>query len=186
MNKTRGWTIVGCCGLALAVLAWGQTRQRPGLWEITSQMNMGGAGAPQTPQMPQLPPGVQLPPGMQMPQMASPYAPHTTQMCVTQAMIDKYGGPYSNPPRGNCQVSDVVVKPDGMTAKVTCTGQMNATGTVQTTFVDANTTKTTVHMTGTMQMGSNNQPIDMTMQSTSTYKGPDCGSVKPLPMPATK
>ena len=63
---------------------------------------------------------------------------------------------------------------------------MNATGTVQTTFVDANTTKTTVHITGTMQMGQNSQPVDMTMQSTSTYKGPDCGSVKPLAMPASQ
>ena len=108
------------------------------------------------------------------------------QVCVTQAMIDKYGGPYSNPQRGKCQVTDIVMKPNGMTAKMVCTGQMNATGTVQTTFVDANTTKTNVHMTGTMQMGSNSRPMDMTMQSTSTYKGPDCGSVKPLAMPPSK
>ena len=49
MNKTRVWTIVGCCGLALAVLAWGQARQKAGLWEVTTQMNMGGADAPQMP-----------------------------------------------------------------------------------------------------------------------------------------
>ena len=96
MNKTRVWTIVGCCGLALAAFAWSQAKQKPGLWEVTSQMNMAGA-----PQMPQLPPGVQLPPGMQMP--ASPFAPHTTEVCVTQAMIDKYGSPYSNPPNGRLQ-----------------------------------------------------------------------------------
>jgi hypothetical protein len=73
-----------------------------------------------------------------------------------------------------------------MTAKLICTGQMNTTGTVQTTIVDANTTKMTMHMTGTMQMGQNSRPVDMTVQSTSTYKGPDCGSVQPLPMPASK
>ena len=179
MNKTRVWTIVGCCGLALAVLAWGQSKQKPGLWETTTQMSMAGM-----PQMPQLPPGTQLPPGVQMP--ASPFAPHTSEVCVTQAMIDKYGSPYSNPQRGDCQVTDIVMKPDGMTAKIVCTGQMNATGTVQTTFVDSNTTKTNVHITGTMQMGSNSRPMDMTMQSTSTYKGPDCGSVQPLPMPPSK
>ncbi len=179
MNKTRVWTIVGCCGLALAVLAWGQSKQKPGLWETTTQMSMAGM-----PQMPQLPPGTQLPPGVQMP--ASPFAPHTSEVCVTQAMIDKYGSPYSNPQRGDCQVTDIVMKPDGMTAKIVCTGQMNATGTVQTTFVNSNTTKTNVHITGTMQMGSNSRPMDMTMQSTSTYKGPDCGSVQPLPMPPSK
>ncbi len=181
MNKTRVWTIVSCCGLALAVLAWGQARQKAGLWEVTTQMNMGGADAPQ---MPQLPPGVQLPPGMQMP--ASPFAPHTSQVCVTQAMIDKYGGPYSNPQRGDCQVSDIALTPGGMTAKIICTGQMNATGTVQSTFSDGNTTKTTVHLTGTMQMGSANRPIDITMQSTAVYKGADCGSVQPVTMPPSQ
>jgi hypothetical protein len=37
-----------------------------------------------------------------------------------------------------------------------------------------------------MQMGQNSRPIEWTSESTSVYKGPDCGSVKPLPMPAGK
>jgi hypothetical protein len=101
-------------------------------------------------------------------------------------MIDKYGGPYSRPSKGNCTMTNVVMTPTGMTAKMVCTGQMNATGTVQATFVDANTTKTTMHLTGTMQAGQNSMPVDMTMQSTSVYKGPDCGSVKPMAMPASQ
>ncbi len=181
MSKKRIWTLVGSCVVALAALAWGQSQQKAGLWVTTTQMNMGGANAPQ---MPQLPPGVQLPPGMQMP--ASPFAPQTTQVCVTQAMIDKYGGPFSNPPRGNCKMTDIKLNSGGMTATMTCSGQFNGTGTVQATFVDANTTKTTMHLTGTMQMGPNSQPMDMTVQSTSTYKGADCGSVQPLPMPANQ
>jgi hypothetical protein len=43
-----------------------------------------------------------------------------------------------------------------------------------------------VHFTGTMQMGPNSRPIEWTSESTSVYKGPDCGSVQPLPMPADK
>jgi hypothetical protein len=62
---------------------------------------------------------------------------------------------------------------------------MNATGTVETTWTDANSSHTTMHMTGTMQTGSNSRPIDTTVQSTSVYKGADCGNVKPLPMPAS-
>ena len=117
-----------------------------------------------------------------------PMAPHTTQVCVTQDVIDKFGGPYSNPPRGDCQVTDISVKPSGMTATVSCTGQMTGTGTVESTFVDANSTQTKVHVTGTMQMlGPNSRrAIDVTMQSKSVYKGPDCGSVKPMAMPASK
>jgi hypothetical protein len=70
----------------------------------------------------------------------------------------------------------------GMSATLTCTGRGNMTGTVQTTFVDANTTKTTVQMS--MAMGSN--AMNMTMVSTASYKGPDCGSVQPLALPPSK
>ncbi len=159
MNKTRVWTILGCCFIVLATCAQGQTKQKPGLWEITSSMTM--SGIPQAPQM----------------------GSHTLQICVTQAMIDKYGGAYSNPQRGNCQTTNVVVTPGGMSANLTCSGQMSMTGTVQTTFVDANTTKSAVQMTMTT---GNGQTMTMTTQSTSTYKGPDCGDVKPPPMPASQ
>jgi hypothetical protein len=100
-------------------------------------------------------------------------------------MVDKYGGPYSNPQHGNCQVTDISITPGGMTATMICTGQMNATGTVHSTFSDGATT-TIVHLTGTMQMGSTSRPIDMTMQSTAVYKGAGCGSVKPPPMPPSQ
>ncbi|HKN23169.1 MAG TPA: DUF3617 domain-containing protein [Terracidiphilus sp.] len=158
MNKSRFWMILGCCIIALAAQAQGQSR-KPGLWEVTMQMSMSGGPA----NMPQMP-------------------PRTSQVCVSQAMIDKYGGPYSNPQQGQCQISDLSVTATGMTANLTCSGQMNMNGTVQTTFVDANTTKTTIQMS--VQMGANT--MNMTMVSTGTYKGPDCGSVKPLAMPASK
>jgi hypothetical protein len=150
--------ILGCCIIALAAQAKGQSR-KPGLWEVTSQMSM--SGGPQN--MPQMP-------------------PRTSQVCVTQAMVDKYGGPYSNPPNSQCQMTNVSVTPTGMSANLSCTGRATMTGTVQMTFVDAGTTKTTVQMS--MMMGSN--AMNMTMVSTATYKGPDCGSVQPLPMPAGK
>ena len=159
-------------------------------------MNMGGMQMPQMPpnaQMPQniqLPPGVQLPPGMSMPQMpaggGSPFDPDTTQICVTQAMIDKFGGPVASPPSHNsdCKMTGISIKPTGMTATMVCTGQLSATGTVEATFTSATTSTTNVHLKGTMQHGPNSMPIDMSMQATSTYKGPDCGSVKPIVLPS--
>lgn len=158
MNKTRFWLFLGCCIATLVAQAQGQSR-KPGLWEVSTQMSMSGGS-------------------MNMPQMP----PRTSQVCVTQAMIDKYGGPYSNPQQGQCQISDLSVTATGMTATLTCSGQMNMNGTVQATFVDANTTKTTVQMS--MQMGANT--MNMTMASTAIYKGPDCGSVKPLALPPSK
>jgi hypothetical protein len=118
--------------------------------------------------------------------MANPFGPRTTQVCVTQAMIDKYGGPSPAPPSRNsdCKMTDISIKPNGMTATMVCTGSMNATGTVVSTWTDANSSTTKVHMTGTMQMGQNSRPVDMSMEATSVYKGPDCGSVKPPQMPS--
>jgi hypothetical protein len=168
MGKGRIAVAIFCCLPMLAAAAQGQTKQKPGLWEVTSQMTMTGM-----PQMPQNMPN-------------SPFAPHTTQVCVTQAMVDKYGGPMSQPQRGDCQTTNISVKPDGMTADIACTGQMNAKGTVTATFTNGNTTDMTMHLTGTMQMGPNSRPIDMTVHTTSTYKGADCGSVQPMTMPAGK
>jgi hypothetical protein len=179
MRKTYLSIGTGLCLLAFTLSVGAQTQRKPGLYEVTTTMNMGGASAPQ---MPQLPPGVQLPPGMQMPG-GSMAAPRTMQVCVTQAMIDKYGGPSPAPQRGNCQVTDVSIKPNGMTAKINCTGQITGTGTVEATYTDANTTQSKMHMSGTMQMGQNSHPVDMTVNSTSVYKGADCGSVKPFAMP---
>ncbi|MGA9070728.1 MAG: DUF3617 family protein [Terracidiphilus sp.] len=187
MHKTRIWVTLSCCLFAVALFAWAQSARKAGLWETTTTMNMAGMQMPQMPQNIQLPPGVQLPPGMRMPSAGggSPFGTHTSQVCVTQEMIDKYGGPTANPPSRNsaCKMTNISIKANGMTATMACTGQLNATGDVQSTWTDGNTTHTTVHLKGTMQRGQNSMPVDMTMQSDSVYKGPDCGSVQPIPMP---
>lgn len=157
MKKSVIWTTLGCCLVALTATAQSPMKQKPGLWEVTTQMNMGMAGAPTMP-------------------------PRTSQVCVTQAMIDKYGGAYNNPQSG-CQTTDVSVTATGMSAKVMCTGRMTMNGTVQATFIDAGTVKTTIQMSATMPNG---QAMNMTMQVMSTYKGPDCGDVKPMQMPASQ
>jgi hypothetical protein len=35
-----------------------------------------------------------------------------------------------------------------------------------------------------MQSGQNSLPVEWTADSTSIYKGPDCGSVKPMAIPS--
>lgn len=130
-----------------------------------------------------MPPGVTLPPGVQ-----NPFAPttRTSEVCLTQEMMDKYGAPLNaSQPGEDCTVSNVVRKPDGMTAEMTCTGRMNAHATIDSSW-SGNTAHATVHFTGTSQMGPNSTPVEYTVVSDSTYKGADCGSVKPLAMPASK
>jgi hypothetical protein len=169
MRKTRVWITLGCCLFAVAILAWAQGTRKPGLWEITSTMTW---------QQSPMPPGMQAPPG-------SPFGggPRTTQVCVTQAQIDKYGAP---PPqtRGDCQMTGIQIRPTGMSATMACTGRVVGSGSVEATFIDSEHAKSKVHFTGTMAMGPNSRPIEWTMESTSTFKSADCGSVQPVATPA--
>ncbi len=171
MRKTRVWITLSCCMIAFAVLAWAQVTRKPGLWEMTSNMTWQ-----QSP----------MPPGMQAPQ-GSPFGggPRTMQVCVTQAQIDRYGGP---PPstRGDCQMTGIQMKPTGMTATLACTGRVVGSGSVEATWIDSEHTRSKVHFTGTMTMGQNTRPIEWTMESTSVFKGTDCGGVQPMPVPAAK
>jgi len=174
------WMAATCLLLAAAT-AGAQAKPKAGLWEYSTQMSMGG----QPMQMPQLPAGVKLPAGVSMPQGMG--GPMVSQVCITQDQIDKYGGPVSSPHHGNCEVTNLSKQSDGMTADIKCTGDMNATGTIVSKWSNGgNTANTTMHMAGTMNAGGSPQPIDMTTQVNATYKGPDCGSVKPVQAPAAK
>jgi hypothetical protein len=128
-----------------------------------------------------------MPPGMTLPQgVANPFAPmtRTTEVCLTQEMIDKFGAPMPTG-QGGCTISNIVLKPASMTAEMTCTGKMNGHATLESSWPGGNTAHGKMHFTGAMQMGANAAPVEYTVESTSTYKGADCGSVKPLPMPPT-
>lgn len=170
MRQTRNWITMGCCLLTCAAIALGQAQRKPGLWEMTSTMTFQQSPMPQ---------GMQAPGG-------SPFGggPHTVQVCVTQAMIDRYGAPVSA--NRSCKVTDVSLKATGMTANLVCTGMMSGTGTVESNWSDPDHAKGKVHFVGTMQMGPNSHPVEWTSESESTYKGADCGSVQPVPMPEDK
>ena len=160
MRGSRVGSTIGVCLVTLTVFAMSPTR-KAGLWEATSQMTW------------------QQSPVAGMPAMPA----RTTQVCVTQEMIDKYGGNIPET-RGSCQVSNVSIKPGGMTADMVCTGQMNGKATLATTWTDEEHASSTVHFTGEMSMGPNTKPVEWTSKSTSVFKGADCGSVKPVTVPA--
>jgi uncharacterized protein DUF3617 len=172
MRSTRSLITLGCCLSALAISASAQSTRKPGLWETTSTMSW---------QQSPMPPGMQAPAG-------SPFGggPHTTQVCLTQEMIDKYGAPVPGTSRGSCQVTNVSLKLTGMSATLVCSGQMNGTGTVESSWTIPDHAKGKVHFTGTLSMGQNTRPVEWTSESESVYKGPDCGSVKPIVIPSDK
>ncbi len=161
MKTTRAGLMLGLCIVAYVAQARCQGR-RAGLWEITTTLTLSG---------------------MRQANLG-PWGPDT--ICVPRAMIDKYGGPYENAEQGQCLLTNVVLTAKGMIAKLTCPAQTMTIGTVQTTFVNANTTKTTIQMSQTFMADHLPEMLYTTVNTTATYKGPDCGSVKPLPMPASQ
>lgn len=158
MRVHRNVLLVGVCGMALGLLAWAQGR-KAGLWEVTATMSW---------QQSPFPAG-----------MGPMSQPHTTQICVTQEQIDKFG---TLPPqmRGTCQMNNVVKRADGMSAELVCSGPMSGKGDIQASWNDDMHSTAKVHFLGEMQMGANSKPIEWTVDSTSVYKGADCGSVKPM------
>ena|SRR5208283_3684394 len=162
MRRNRTWIALGCCFLA-AALVCAQTR-KPGLWELTttqtwqqSPFPAGAAGAPQT------------------------GSTRTTLVCLTQEEIDKYGA--IMPHTRGCQVTNVVKKSGGMTGDWVCSGLMSGKGTLESHMIDSDHAKGKVHFVGSMKAGANTMPVEWTVQSSSVFKGPDCGDVKPVPMP---
>jgi hypothetical protein len=173
MRKTRTWLTLGGCLVALAIVAWAQINRKPGLWEITSNMTW---------QQSPFPPNMAVPPAAAA---ALGGGPHTTQVCLTQAWIDKYGAPIPQS-RNSCQPANVVLKPNSMTADWVCSGAMTGKGTLESAWDDAEHAKGKMHFVGTMNAGRspNPIPVEFTVVSESVYKGSDCGSVQPLQMPA--
>ncbi|HUV70825.1 MAG TPA: DUF3617 family protein [Terracidiphilus sp.] len=169
MRKTQLSLAIACCFFFAAQCAQAQMNRKPGLWQMVSTMTW---------QQSPMPPGMTMPPGA-----SSPFGggAHTSQVCVTQAEIDKYGAPVPKS-QGECQVSNIHLNANSMSADWICTGRMAGKGTVESTWTDADHATTNVHFTGNMEMGPQSHPVEFTIQALSTYKGPDCGNVKPAPV----
>ena len=170
MRRTSVWITVCSC-LIISTIASAQATRKPGLWEMTSTMTW---------QKSPMPPGMSMPAGG-----SSPFGggPHTSQVCLTQAMIDKYGAPPPQSRNNQCTMSNVVMKANGMTADWICSGTMAGKGTLESSWTDPDHATSKVHFLGSMQMGPNATPIEYTIESSSVFKGSDCGSVKPIQMP---
>ena len=172
MRFGKAAVAVSAGALALGVFAQAQESRKPGLYEITTSTTWQ-----QTP----FPAGMQLPPAAMA---AFGGAPQTMKVCLTQEMLDKYGAPMPQN-RSGCQYTNLQKGLTSMTADMVCTGQMNGKASVESSWSPDGTAKAKVHFVGTMtmKMGPNATPVEWTSDSTSSYKGSDCGSVKPLPVP---
>lgn len=161
MSVSRSVFIAIPCIVGAALFAWAQS-PKPGLYEVTSKMTWQHSPFPS---------------GMQDPRGSGP---HSTQVCVSQAEIDKYNGPKPAAHGGNCQVGDIRKSERGMTAEISCGAPMTGKGTVETTWTDSGHSKSKVHFTGSMSIGQDTKNIEWTLESESTFKSANCGSVKSI------
>lgn len=164
MRKARVWIVIGFCLFFISLFASAQANRKPGLWEMTSSMTW---------QQSPIPGGMTIPGG----------GAHVSQVCITQATIDKYGAPVPQSQNNQCKLGNVQMMPGGMTADWICSGPMVGKGTVESSWTDADHATSKVHFTGSMRMGPNATPVEYTIVATSVYKGADCGSVKPVAEP---
>jgi len=114
---------------------------------------------------------------------ASRYPPRTSQVCLTQEMIDKYGAIVPDNLTRICQLANVVKKPGGTTADLICSGPLEGKGSLEVNWSDSEHAKGILHFSGTMHPGDKEIKIEWTAATASVYKGPDCGALKPATPP---
>ena len=159
MRRMKAAMLLGTGLLAASAIAMG-TDKKPGLYEVTSTMTWIQSPFPNG----------MTPPGG---------APTVTRVCLTQAMIDKFGGsPQTG--RGSCTATNVVQKPGKVSADMVCTGSMSGKGTYESTWTDPNLSTDSVHFVGELKMGPQTKLVEWKTNGTSKFVSSDCGSVKPL------
>src|SRR5215472_16842884 len=122
---------------AVIVFAQGKDKDSPhhtgkaGLWEVTTTMNW--QKMPVRPGSPGGPP---------------PGGAHTTQVCLTQEMVD--AGALLPQSRGQCRIQNKVVKPGTLTANYLCTGKMKGMGNLESSVPDLEHVTGSIHFIGTL------------------------------------
>ena len=152
MRAIHRYLLVNC--LLASALAAGAQDRKPGLYDLTLTTTTVSPSS-------------------------SVYPPRTMQVCLTQEMIDKYGAIVPQNLTHLCQVTNVVKKPGGMSADLVCSGALNGNGTLQVNWTDSEHTKGSIHFSGTIHPGESDIKIEWNAATSSAYKGPDCGAVKP-------
>ncbi len=163
MRRIRVWITLASCVLVVAASASALDR-KAGLWELTTTMTWqkspyGGAGNP-----------------------ATAGGPHSTPVCFTREQIEKYGA-IIPPLHPGCRIVNLVKKAGSMTADMVCTGKMSGKASLESSWSDAEHATGHMHFVGSIQAGPHTMPVEWTTESSSVFKGADCGAVKPFQMP---
>ncbi|HKQ46102.1 MAG TPA: DUF3617 domain-containing protein [Rhizomicrobium sp.] len=170
MNRKTLSGLIACAVVIAPAAAW-SGHGRPGLWKITSSMEM-----PNMPQMPQMPPeamAMMKARGMQMPGMGG--APIVTEICMTQEQVNADRPPALNNHAENCTTKILNQSATSVTAETTCHGRMEGVGRSQMSWRGTDHYEGTYSFKGRME----GRAHAMTTRFTGDFVKSDCGAVKP-------
>jgi hypothetical protein len=172
MRKLRVFFILMLCLLAVVPFSGAQSR-KAGLWEVTTKTAILQPGNRV---------GTTINNGSDT--QAQSTEPAGLPVCLTQAQIDKYGV-ILPPSLRDCELSNVVQKPDGVSGDMICKGTYNGKGSIESTWTDDDHASGKIRFVAKSRDTSKPMSITWTQESTAVFKSPDCGNVKPRPMPTT-
>jgi hypothetical protein len=161
MRKIFVGITLACCLIGIgAVQGKAQTR-KAGLWELTTTQTFQRSPFPDA--------------------GSPPSTPHTTEVCLTQPQIEKYGAIVPHIP--GCRITNVMMKPGGMTGEMECNSHMNGKATLESSSSDGIHASGKIHFVGSLGTGADAKPMEWTTHSSAIFKSADCGNVQPAPMP---
>ena len=157
--------------LVLAPAAALAAHGKPGLWNISSTMQMAN--------MPQMPPeamAMMKARGMKMPGMGG--GPTVTQICMTQDQVNADKPPAMSRHEENCTTKVLSQTATSVAAETTCHGRMDGVGHSQISW------RGNDHYEGSYSFKgmAEGHPQDMSTHFTGDFVKADCGSVKPTAM----
>jgi hypothetical protein len=184
VRKTSLWMSIFCGVAVFVAIAAAQSVRKPGLWEITSTITWQQSPLAESSQAHAGDHAAMSPPVPATSTSPLGLGTQTSKVCLTQEMIDKYGAPL--PQSRDCHIENLVKTETSMKGDWVCTARMQGRGTIESTRTEQDQAKGKIHFIGTMQLTSGPKAVEFTIESTSKFESPDCGQVKPLPMPPEK
>src|SRR3954462_3207896 len=166
MKRALTSALIAAIGLA-PVAAWA-AHGKPGLWTISSTMQMAN--------MPQMPPeaiAMMKARGMQIPGMGG--APIVSQICMTPEQVNGDIPPAMQRDGENCTGKLLSQPASSMKSEVTCHGRMEGVGRSEMTWRGNEHYEGTYSFKGTME----GRPQEISTHYTGDFVKADCGAVKP-------
>lgn len=167
----RKFSALIAAGLVLVPACAFAAHGRPGLWTVTSTMQMSN--------MPQIPPeALAMMKARHMPVPGSG-EPMTMQMCMTQEQVNADKPPPMNNRDEKCDTKVMNQSMGQVDAEITCHGRMDGTGHLKMSWRGTDHYESNYSFKGTMD----GRPQEMSTHAVGDFVKTDCGSVRPMMPP---